>query len=452
MSRELRFHKLNKRKLIIIGLVILLLVLPFILLAVYQIQNTISRAALPDQLEIETGVLSSIGVIKQSDSGASGGQYVVFNTSQPTPTPSTTGKYPPSQTGVTYIAVPNLALPTYLTEVKDPTFAGTIIRVSNVDGYRNQYPKKAAWNADGSYAFLNYGKRLLDGNTYKDLGAISSAPGRATWSNVDPDIIWGTHNSDNRLKKYSVSKKTTTYRTFSGYTEVDLGNGEGNVSDDDRYVGLVAYPTTGGVQAMHFDIANDKILYTATLPTEPDWLGVSHSGRYLVVSYGPDGSGSANGFKIYDRLSSNPSQPRHLADVSSHADFVTMQDGTEVLVHIAGSLRAIRLSDGQSWNVLSNSSFGHISGRAIDRPGWIYVSGNVYSSLGDPGHDQLAAVKVDGSQTVQVFAHARTIQPRDEYVYSDSTHAVPNRDGTKIMWGGRWNDTGGLYSYVVAVK
>lgn len=448
----------NKTLFGIVSLGIVALFLPIIILLVRDSTNLASRAALPNQLETEGGILSSTNVTKQTDSGASGGSYVLFNksagvTNAPTPTnPPSTGKYPPSQTGATYISVPYLALPGYLQSVKDPTFAGTITRISNVDGYRNQYPKNAAWNVDGSYAFLGYGERLLDGNTYEDLGSIAQAPGRATWSNVDPDIIWGTHNGDNRLKKYSVSKNSTTYRTFSGYTEVDLGNGEGNISDDDKYVGLIAYPSTGGIQAMHFDIANDKILYTTTLPTEPDWVSVSHSGRYMVASYGPDGTGPAEGNKIYDRLSSNPSQPRHLYSKSSHSDFVTMEDGTEVLVLIDGPIKAVRLSDGASWNILSGSGFGHISGRAIDRPGWIYVSQNVFDNSSTPGHDQIAAVKVDGSQTVQVFSHARTIQPRAEYVYAESTHAVPNRDGTKVMWGGRWNDTGGMYSYVVEVK
>ena len=99
----------------------------------------------------------------------------------------------------------------------------------------------AAWNADGSRAaFFGYGNRLLDGNTYQDLGGLPGLPGRATWSNVDPDLIWGTNNGDNRLKRYRVSTGQTTYRAFPGYTEVDLGNAEGNLSDDDRYIALLA--------------------------------------------------------------------------------------------------------------------------------------------------------------------------------------------------------------------
>jgi hypothetical protein len=83
------------------------------------------------------------------------------------------------------------------------------------------------------------------------------------------------------------------------------------------------------------------------------------------------------------------------------------------------------------------------------------VSNHVhYGNTTTPGYDQLAAIKTDGSGTMQVWAHARTIQDNSAggYEYAASTHAVPNRDGTKIMWGGRWNSSGSVYSYVVAME
>jgi hypothetical protein len=201
-----------------------------------------------------------------------------------------------------------------------------------------------------------------------------------------------------------------------------------------------------------YDSVADTVVIAATLPAEPDWVSVSHSGRYMVVSYGSDGSGPSQGYKIYDRLSGDPSTPRHLANATSHSDFARLADGTEILVHFNNGLSAVRLSDGQSTRLLSGWSTGHISGRNIDRWGWVYLSQNVYYDSGTPGHDQLVAVKTDGSGTMQVWAHARTIQSSSGYEYAASTHAVPNRDGTKIMWGGNWNDTGNMYSYVVAME
>jgi hypothetical protein len=79
--------EIKNNKFYAVGLLILL-ALPLMLFTIYQIQNTTSRAALPDALEAESGVTSSTGVTKQSDSSASGGQYVKFSlANNPTPTP-----------------------------------------------------------------------------------------------------------------------------------------------------------------------------------------------------------------------------------------------------------------------------------------------------------------------------------------------------------------------------
>jgi hypothetical protein len=375
-------------------------------------------------------------------------------TPAPTPAPlPATGSYP-ANSSLAYEPVPTLSMPGYLAEVRDPTYGGYITRVSNTAGWRNQYAMKTAWNADGSRAaFFGYGARLLDGVTYQDLGGLSGLPGRATWSNVDPDLVWGTGN-DNRVRKYKPSNGTTTFLTVpGGFTSVDLGNAEGTLSDDDRYMALLATVSGGGYRALLWDSVSNTVAINATLPNEPDKVQASPSGRYMVVSYEPNGTGPNQGNKIYDRLAANPATPRHLNNVSSHSDFARRADGTELYVIIDGGLQAIRLSDGQATTLLSGWPGGHISGRNIDRWGWVYVSNHVYwSSRTYPGYDQLMAVKTDGSGTIQVWAHARTIQDGNAYQYDASTFATPNRDGTKIMWGGKWNATGSIYSYVVAME
>jgi hypothetical protein len=120
------FTKLKSKKTLIgiILLGILAFVLPITLLLLRDSTNLLSRAALPDQLESESGVLSSIGVSKQSDSQASGGQYIRFakSASGPTPTspPSSStkgprydlygaganGNFPPFPTGSNVFIVP----------------------------------------------------------------------------------------------------------------------------------------------------------------------------------------------------------------------------------------------------------------------------------------------------------------------------------------------------------
>jgi hypothetical protein len=82
--------KSNKTLFGIIFLGILAFALPITLLLIRDTQNLRGSAAAPDQLESESGVLSSTGVTKQTSTSASGGQFVRFarNINSPTPTPS----------------------------------------------------------------------------------------------------------------------------------------------------------------------------------------------------------------------------------------------------------------------------------------------------------------------------------------------------------------------------
>ena len=102
------------RKLLIVGSLLIILALPITLILVKQRQDQRSSAAAPDKLETEGGVLSSAGVSKQSDSGASGGQYVSFTSqsSSSTPTPSSQTGYgprpaPTTPTGSNVYTVPS---------------------------------------------------------------------------------------------------------------------------------------------------------------------------------------------------------------------------------------------------------------------------------------------------------------------------------------------------------
>jgi hypothetical protein len=89
--------EIKNNKFYAVGLLVLL-TLPVTLLLVFRSQDTRTSAALPDALEAESGVTSSTGVTKVSDSQASGGQYVKFAKSTTGPTPTN----PPSSSGEIY--------------------------------------------------------------------------------------------------------------------------------------------------------------------------------------------------------------------------------------------------------------------------------------------------------------------------------------------------------------
>jgi hypothetical protein len=365
----------------------------------------------------------------------------------------TPGGFPTSQTGVVYVAYGgSLAEPGYLVEVADPNFEGSITRISSTQPRRNQYARQPAWNADGTRAvFMGYGNRLLDGNTYADLGALAGLPSsRFTWSMTDPSFGWCTVGGNNRLYKYFPNQGTSqVVATFGAYSVVDHGRGEGRPDMNDRYVALLG----GTTSLFMYDAVADSVVGTTTLPNTTDWIGTSCTGQYMVVRFASGGTGSGQGVWAYTRTG----QPVRNLTPGGHGDVALNAAGEDVYVGIkSGGIKSTRMSDGQTLDVaFGNYPNGHVSGCAVRRPGWAYLSNHVIYGTNSPGLDQIIAAKLDGSLETQVWCHARTIQTPAQYDYDASTHAVPNIDGTKVMWGGGWerSTTGNsnLRSYVVRI-
>jgi len=107
-----------------------------------------------------------------------------------------------------------------------------------------------------------------------------------------------------------------------------------------------------------------------------------------------------------------------------------------------GNVIVVRLSDGQVTELSSPSNeaaFFHTSTRNLDRPGWVYVS--YYRQPGKRFSDELVAVKMDGSKTVERLAHLHSVTSG---CYRCEQHPVPNRDGTRVIFASNWaGDCGG---------
>jgi hypothetical protein len=95
----------------------------------------------------------------------------------------------------------------------------------------------------------------------------------------------------------------------------------------------------------------------------------------------------------------------------------------------------------------TNYIYSHVSTRNTARPGWAYIS-NYASSGSFPGLDEIVAVKLDGSDIVERFCHARS--NAGESYYSLQTHGCPSPDGQRVIFASAWNTTSSsnLYPYV----
>lgn len=193
------------------------------------------------------------------------------------------------------------------------------------------------------------------------------------------------------------SSSPSVIRHFDDYYRCYMGNGNGNLSNNDQYI-LFACITRNSARytLISYDITNDIILDTRTANEEYNRAEFSHSGEYIVVD--DSSGGSPDQIARYDKYLENE---LIVFDDPGHSDTGVDADGDDVIVRIRWDyIFYSKLSTGERFNLpFSDKSDnivggGHISCRAIHRPGWCYAS--TYS------HDRIVAVKLSGDPNIAV--------------------------------------------------
>jgi hypothetical protein len=346
---------------------------------------------------------------------------------------------------------PSGSTPEYLISFTESLSGNIVTRISDSQVFgttssnlRHNYSSDQPWNSDGSLIKLaGYPAAILDGKTY-EFKYWTSLPSTGKWSNTQPNIIYGTGGK--RFVSHNVvTNDATTLRSFDDYSSIDFGYGEGNFSDDDRYVGLIGSNNNERTLIV-YDILNNQIVGTRYLGSsgDLDWFSVSPSGNFAVVSWRPDGSGQNEGVKVYDI---NLTNERHISDYSSHSDMGYDSNGIEIILSFGDDdvwnngfyLRSTRLDNGESqglYNYPGGIWGGHISMRNINRPGWAYISEGCCTDH-PVASREIFAIKLDGSNTIERFAKHHT---DSDTGYGHQAHAVPNRDGTGVMFASNWDN------------
>ena len=349
---------------------------------------------------------------------------------------------------------------------------------------RQHYSNDQPWSADGSLLAIQNSRGgspnyvYLDGETYR--------PVRAPCSNYDSyDDRWHPSrrharerinvNRTNKLSWFDVIHCTETRRWTLPIPVKGIG---GNPSDDGRFVALTderhAFIVDMDPQPPLAPYPNRRIGPPRDLTGDcelPDrcavnWVSISPSGKYMVVNYHgdhlrvydvnagtlaitprpmpttyPKCSGKASNGFIYDLghqdMALNPFD--HNEDViigQEHCGNRGQRLAGGILV---GGVMMVRLRDGAitALTTPTNEAYPyHISTRNYDRPGWAYVS--YWPSVGARGRqfsDEIIAVRMDGSGAVERYAHTRT---ETSGCYRCEAHAVPSRDGKRIVWASTW--------------
>ena len=399
--------------------------------------------------------------------------------------------------------VPPVARHAYRTTFVDPTFGSRVMRIGDNPGAstapvsgawgsdaRHVYSKQQPWNSDNTMISIeNRGggspsPLILDGTTY--------APRLAPCPNYDfYDYRWhpsrlhpheqiNVDRTGTELMWFDVTTCTKT-RSWALPITVDygIGSGEGNPSNDGRFVALsnntAMFVVDMDPQPPYAPYPSPRIgpVYSfppcsLTTSAPNSWtidnLSVSPSGQYVDVKFGSnDDCGSRDMHRIYEvdpvtlalkphnmatgslRCCSFQSRPNGWIYPLKHADMEPdpFDHNEDVLVGgyscpgaSIGHVLKVRLRDGAVTALTdptNESSVYHVSTRNLDRPGWAYVS--YFKEDGKRFSDEIIAVKLDGSQSVERLCHIHSLASG---CYRCEAHPVPSRDGQRVIFASNW--------------
>lgn len=365
--------------------------------------------------------------------------------------------------------------------VADPQFDTQIMKVAEssqipidsedpgeTERVRHYYSKANHLNADESYAifFTNSGGTWIyetdNWTPVVSLELVSGDP-EIHWHPTDPDIFYVMDfvinvSGDNRaMYRYEVSSNTKTLiRDFDQYINAS-GEHEGNMDNAGQYyamIGDLADVEDDDRELFVYDVINDSIVgpVPISVSESSDWVSVSPSGTF-VVSMGNNYTTVFDASNL-NRLYSLPN------GTYGHADLCYLTDGREAMVFDGAdypmdpshrTINAAVLESGELIRVgtISWTQTPHISCRNTELPGWALVS-SFDRNDGDPTYntllDEIYWLKLDGSEDVRRVAHHQSDGFRN---YFGEAHAVPNRDGSKIIFSSNWYERDQELAYLI---
>jgi len=322
------------------------------------------------------------------------------------------------------------------------------------------YSSNAAFNSDGTLLKLNKNGAvpayILDTSDWSVAYTCSNMPAYPNWSFLNPLKVYGMQNSNEFCILDVPTNVRTTQFTFTNYTSVSIGEGEGRQDRNDKYVCLVGTRVaTGDKWLIVYDIQLQSIFAELNLGSAGglDNATISPLGNYVVVNWGPNGAGAEQGFKVYDNDLTNL---RHLWDDSEHSDVGIDVNGDEVLVAFAGasrpdsfSITMVRLVDAVRQGLWFDDSVsptggiwgGHISCTNWKRDGYAYITVNDVAS--NVYRNEVVALRLDyvGSNIIEMFGTAHNNSTAATLSYNHELKGSASPDGTRVAFNANWGDT-----------
>ncbi len=392
-------------------------------------------------------------------------------------------------------------------------FATRITRVTDAektvvkDGEKSpvhHYPKDQAWNSDQTLLVLG-GRWLVRADNFERVRRVSSYK---RWSHSDPHMRIGLERCGDRghycvaREDVETGKITILYEIPGAYERMTLGEYEGNLDFQDRYIILTGRreenSTSEIATLILYDLEHDRavikdfdgpehrLYLTKTYKNDKlDWASITPTGKYVLVhKYADMRSGVATDSKkvveVYDR---DLKYLYTLAYKANHGDICVSADGRrDIYVQFenggpgayghydpesgeaASGVWAYDLEKRERERLVANHGGGHVSCRNYQRPGWAYIS---YKKLISKGphpylYRDVFAIKLgaeglrDGERIVERFANARFMRKDNSacgYSYTDlGPHALPSPDGARVIFKSNWSEKGCLDDFLVEAR
>lgn len=381
----------------------------------------------------------------------------------------------------------NLPKPAKGVAYADPAYHTCVVRVTDHDaeglaGFaRNNYSRRQPFNADDSKVLV-YSQgatwHLYDVETLEYIREldVQGAEIELQWHPANPDLMFFLENSGGMtISTYNVvtdEKKVVT--DFGNVAKIAGRPGatsltdiwpnaasvttrsEGSPSADARYWGFIVETAVGLPLGMiTYDMKTDTVTGVFDFELDgsgvgaPDHISMSPSGEFVVPSWAgaaqcasPEQLGTRNnpcGLMAYSR---DFSTAVGLATRSPHSDIGIDASGRDVIVagnYETGWVEMWDLATGDKtrlWQIYENgnSTAMHISAKNFAKPGWVLISTYMEKKPGWYAN-KIMAVELKAAPRILNVAH--TYNTVDTYF--SETHAVVNRDFTKVLFNSNWN-------------
>ena len=209
----------------------------------------------------------------------------------------------------------------------DPVFGTTLLRVSNTSdsgGFETQiYNQLQAFSSDNAYLLLESAngqviRRVSDFSLVSGLD--TSSWNDARWQPALPHTIMHFDSNDDTTLRVQYTNVdtlvTSTIFTFPAqYERIRVPQSWDEISDDGRWLGGMVSRNDGAQVLFALDLRNLALGAELSIPdlyagpcqpdpewgeVEPDWIGVSPLGNYLVVQWVRGGTTRCSGLETFD--------------------------------------------------------------------------------------------------------------------------------------------------------